>query len=93
MKQSKHAPRQVILSCDGSKCSKHGGEDIRNHYKKLIKKEGLKDVVWLLKIGCTDQCSHAPVLCFQPQNAWHIEVKEKEADELFVRYISAYLAK
>lgn len=72
----------------GSSCKKKGSKDYYKNYKKAIKEGGLKGKVELLKIDCTDRCDDAPIMTFQPQNAWHVKVKAKEAAELFERYVT-----
>lgn len=78
-------PRQVIYICAGSKCRKRGGKQIAKQYKDYIKEAGLKNQVEIVKTECTDRCDFAPVLCFQPQNDWHLKVDEHKAEALLVQ--------
>lgn len=76
-------PQSVIYVCCDSKCKKKGGKEISKMYKQLIKDHGLKGKVAVIKTECTDNCKLAPVMCFQPQNRWYLEVKKEEASSIF----------
>ena len=80
------APSKVILFCDGSKCGKENKHN-RKTFRGLIKEEGLKNEVEMLKIECTDNCKCAPVISIQPDNVWFGEVSEKKIPQLFEDYI------
>lgn len=79
-------PEKTIFICDGKKCGKH--HEIRKLCREAIKENGLKHEVELVKMGCTDRCKQAPVVCFQPANAWYTEVTEKQIQQLFVKHIT-----
>ena len=79
-------PEQFIFVCDGSKCGKYS-KDIRKIFKEKIKDNDLKGEVLLVKMDCTDNCKHAPVISFQPQNIWLSEVSERKAERYFDEYI------
>ncbi|PLK43621.1 ferredoxin [Emticicia sp. TH156] len=79
-------PDHTIFVCDGSKCGKYSKE-IRKVFKEKIKENHLKAEVLLVKMDCSDNCDYAPVVCFQPENAWHGEVTEKKAEKFFGKYI------
>lgn len=78
-------PERAIFICDGKKCGKYDG--IKKYCKDAIKEHGLKKSVELIKMGCTDRCKQAPVVCFQPANAWFTEVTEKEIVRLFSQFV------
>jgi NADH:ubiquinone oxidoreductase subunit E len=71
--KSIHTPDTVIYVCEGSKCSKRGGDEIRKKLRKRIKEEGKKNQVWIVKTSCQDLCDHAPIVCCQPANVWLAE--------------------
>ncbi len=79
-------PDKAIFICEGKKCGKYF--EIRKYCKEAIKENGLKKDVELIKISCTDRCKHAPVVYFQPANAWFTEVTEKEMAQLFGQFVS-----
>lgn len=74
-----HAPEKAIFVCTGSKCGKRGGKAICKELKDLIKENGLKDEVEVIRIECTDRCKFAPILSIQPANIWLKEYDERDA--------------
>ena len=78
----KGTPEQVIYVCTGDKCKKRGGKQIARFYKDHIKQSGSKGKIEIIKTDCTDRCKYGPIVCFQPQNEWHMHVQENEADAL-----------
>lgn len=84
----KNNPDQVIYVCTGSKCKKKGGKQIAKQYSKYIKEVGLKNQAEVIRTECTDRCDFAPVVCFQPQNEWNLQVDERRAEELIVKALS-----
>lgn len=81
-------PEQVIYVCTGSKCKKKGGKQISKNYRDYLKKSGMKGRVEVIKTDCTDRCKFAPVVCFQPQNEWHLQVNELEAEKLIIKTLN-----
>lgn len=79
-------PKKAIFICEGKKCGKYS--EVRKYCKDAIKANGLKNEVELIRMGCTDRCKQAPVVCFQPANAWHTEVSEKDVQQFFKKYIT-----
>ncbi|MFD2514446.1 ferredoxin [Pontibacter locisalis] len=80
-------PEKVIYVCTGSKCKKKGGKDNGKALRTLIKEQGLKGQVEVVKTECTDRCDFAPVMCFQPDNYWMHHVTEAQAKEAFEDHI------
>lgn len=76
-------PENVFYVCTGSKCKKAGGKEIGKEIKKLIKNEGLKDKVEIIKTDCTDRCKLAPVFSLQPGNKWFVKSSVESACEIF----------
>lgn len=76
-------PEQVVYVCTGDKCKKRGGKEIAKACKSLVKDLKLRDKVEVIKTDCTDRCKFGPVVCFQPQNEWHLQVDEVKAGVLF----------
>jgi len=81
------APEKIIFICDGSACGDHN-KSLRKKIKELIKDAGLKSEVGIVKMGCTDNCKQAPILCIQPANKWFAEVSEQKIKTLFEAFIS-----
>lgn len=79
-------PKKTIFVCEGKKCGKYS--EIRKYCKDAIKDNGLKNEVEIVKMGCTDRCKQAPIICFQPANAWYSEVSEKQIEQLFKKHIT-----
>lgn len=71
-------PKNIIYLCTGSKCEKKGGKDCYKKLKRLIKKEGDKETIEVIRTACTDRCERAPVLAIQPANKWMLEYKQDE---------------
>lgn len=87
MSKSFKTPDKVIYVCTGSKCKKKGGKDNGKALRSLIKEQGLKGSVEIVKTDCTDRCDFAPVMCFQPDNYWMHHVSEQEAVQAFSELI------
>lgn len=81
-------PEHVIYVCTGDKCKKRGGKEISKLFREMLKENHLKHKVEVIKTDCTDRCKQAPIVCFQPQNSWHLEVNLHEAQNLFLRELS-----
>ncbi len=76
-------PEQVIYVCTGDKCKKRGGKEIAKSFKSLIKENKLQKRAEVIKTDCTDRCKFGPVVCFQPQNDWHLQVDVFKVEALF----------
>lgn len=77
-----HSPDKVIYVCVGSKCGKRGGKSICKELKDLVKTNGLKGEVEIIKTECTDRCKFAPVLSIQPANVWLKEYDSAEVEKI-----------
>ena len=87
MSKNFETPDKVIYVCTGSKCKKKGGKDIGKLFRSMIKDLGLKGQVEVVKTECTDRCDFAPVMSFQPDNAWIHDVTEQQAQQAFREHI------
>ncbi|MCC9167674.1 (2Fe-2S) ferredoxin domain-containing protein [Pontibacter sp. XAAS-A31] len=87
MAKNFNIPEKVIYVCTGSKCKKKGGKDIGKLFRTMIKDMGLKNEVEVIKTDCTDRCDFAPVMSFQPDNAWLKQATEAEAKQAFEEHI------
>ena len=79
------APDKVIFICDGKKCGNYS-KDIRNGFRSIIRENGLKSEVDVVRMSCTDNCKSAPVICLQPKNVWLGEMEEKSIKTIFEKY-------
>lgn len=80
------APEKVIYVCDGKKCGRYSKE-IRKGFRIEVKECGLKNEVDVVRMDCSDNCKHAPVMSIQPANIWLGEVEEKNVSDIFKKYI------
>jgi len=78
MSKEKNTPSKLIYICTGDKCKKRGGKEISKLLGSYAENHGLNDV-GIIKTHCTDNCKHGPVVCLQPDNAWHFHVDEHKA--------------
>jgi len=79
------APDKVIFICDGKKCG-HYSKELRKDFRIELKDNGLRKEVDVVRITCTDNCKHAPVISIQPKNAWIGEVDEKDIPRIVKDY-------
>lgn len=80
------APEKVIYVCAGKKCGRYSKE-IRKGFRVEVKECGLKNEVDVVRMDCSDNCKHAPVVSIQPANLWIGEVEEKNVSDIFKKYI------
>ena len=83
MSKSHAVPGQVIYVCTGDKCKKRGGKELSKLFREMVKDNHLKHDAQVNKPDCTDRCKQGPIVCFQPQNSWLLEVREFDAPRLF----------
>ncbi len=79
------APDKVIFICDGKKCG-HYSKEIRKEFRIVLKDNGLRKEVEVVKMQCSDNCKHAPVISIQPKNVWIGEVEEKNVTGIVKDY-------
>ena len=78
-------PDKVIFICDGKKCGNYSKE-IRKEFRIVLKDKGLRNEVDVVKMHCSDNCKHAPVISIQPKNVWIGEVEEKNVPGIVKDY-------
>ena len=79
MSKEKHTPPKLMYICTGEKCKKRGSKEISKLLRGYAEDPRLDDEVGIIRTHCTDNCKHGPVICLQPQNAWHFHVDEHKA--------------
>lgn len=82
MGNESRVPEQVVYVCTGDKCKKRGGKEITKFFKSFIKEHKLQRNTEVIKTDCTDRCKCGPVVCFQPQNEWHLQMDVFKAETL-----------
>lgn len=75
------AAEKVIFICEGKKCGRYSKE-LRKTFKSAIKEAGFKKEIFVARMGCSDNCKCAPVICVQPKNEWMGEVKAKDVPNI-----------
>lgn len=75
-------PDKVIYVCTGDKCKKRGGKELAKFIRGVLKDNGLKGKVEVIKTHCTDNCKLGPVVCCQPGNKWLFHAKESDIEEI-----------
>lgn len=78
MSKEINVPEKILYVCTGPKCKKKGSKEIAKHLRTYAKEHKLHQV-GIIRTHCTDNCKHGPVVCFQPDNAWHFHVDEHKA--------------
>lgn len=81
-------PDNIVYVCNGPKCKKRGGKELKKFFKELAKGESSSEIE-VIKTGCTDRCRFAPVVSFQPANEWFPCMNEEKAKEEFKKYFSS----
>ncbi|RZJ79626.1 MAG: (2Fe-2S) ferredoxin domain-containing protein [Chryseobacterium sp.] len=80
------APEKIVFICDGKKCGQYSKE-VRKGFKAAAKEIGMKNILGIARMDCTDNCKHAPVVTIQPNNVWMGEVSGGDVPDIFSRYI------
>jgi (2Fe-2S) ferredoxin len=56
-------------------CDPNGSEELRDAFKKEIKRRGLGPLVRANEAGCLDQCELGPTVVIYPQAIWYGNVR------------------
>lgn len=83
MKSFSRVPECVFYVCCGSKCKKKGGKQLYKHLKNEVKQRRAREIVQIIKTGCTDRCKKGPIMSVMPKNEWYLEVTEEMAMKIF----------
>ncbi|HAS41713.1 MAG TPA: hypothetical protein DCS93_14640 [Microscillaceae bacterium] len=87
MSKKMKLPKKTFLVCTGKKCGSKGGY---SHYKNLrgmIRKEGAKDDLQVMRLQCTGNCKQAPVVGLMPKNKWYAQADGAKVEKLFKKAI------
>jgi (2Fe-2S) ferredoxin len=52
-------------------CDPEGRQELRDAFKKELKRVGFQGLVRVNHAGCLDQCEHGPTLVIYPQAIWY----------------------
>lgn len=52
-------------------CDPDGGQQLRDAFKKALKRAGFGALARANHAGCLDQCEHGPVVVIYPQGIWY----------------------
>jgi (2Fe-2S) ferredoxin len=63
-------------------CDPSAGGDLRDAFKKALKRAGLARTARANHAGCLDQCEHGPVVVIYPQNIWYGGVTEQDVPRI-----------
>ncbi|QDV35203.1 (2Fe-2S) ferredoxin domain-containing protein [Tautonia plasticadhaerens] len=63
-------------------CDPSGDGDLRDAFKKALKRAGLSRTSRANHAGCLDQCEHGPVVVIYPQGIWYGGVTEQDVPRI-----------
>jgi (2Fe-2S) ferredoxin len=52
-------------------CAPAGGQELRDAFKRELKRVGFQNLARAKAAGCLDQCEHGPVVVIYPQGIWY----------------------
>ena len=68
-------------------CSEKGSLEIRELFKKRLKKLGLNTKVRANSSGCLDACEFGPTIVIYPEHIWDGRVRLEDVEEIIQRHI------
>ena len=74
--------KNYILVCGGSACEASKSDAIYESLKKALYERGLADDVQVVKTGCFGFCEKGPIVKVLPEEAFYVEVKPEDAEEI-----------
>ncbi|QEN04170.1 NADH-quinone oxidoreductase subunit NuoF [Thiospirochaeta perfilievii] len=81
------AVKNFILVCGGTACESSKGDEIFKALLKSANKHGVKDDVQIIKTGCFGFCEKGPIVKVLPEEAFYVEVKPEDAEEIIAETI------
>lgn len=63
-------------------CDPDGSEQLREAFKKELKRRKLGALVRANKAGCLDQCEHGPAVVIYPQAIWYGGVRPEDVPRI-----------
>ena len=82
---STNKTKAKILVCQGSSCSKKGGQTICQRLQTELSANGITNEVKIQTTGCLKQCKQAPVL-IMPAKKRYTQVKPEQVSKLVAKH-------
>ncbi len=82
-------PKKTFLVCTGKKCGSKGGNAHYKNLRGMVRKEGMKDEVQVMRLQCTGHCKMAPLVGVMPKNKWYGQTDDTKVEKLFKKAIKA----
>lgn len=90
-------PKIQILVCTNERppdavkpcCGARGGLDIYRKFKDVVRSEGLREQVMVVRTGCLKHCSRGVAVNLWPQNLWYQGVEPADVEEIVTRSVRA----
>ncbi|MGD2034121.1 MAG: NADH-quinone oxidoreductase subunit NuoF [Bacteroidales bacterium] len=76
-----------VLVCGGAGCKSSSGEALAENLRSEISRQGLNEVVQVVKTGCFGFCEHGPVVKIIPGNIIYTQVKPEDAETLVEEHL------
>ncbi len=76
-----------LLVCGGETCKSSSSDSLTENLKAEIAKQGLSEVVQVVKTGCFGFCEKGPIVKVVPDNIIYTQVKPEDAEELVEEHI------
>lgn len=77
----------IVFMCSGTTCTKKGSGESILALRGCIKEQGLKEQVHTIKVVCTDQCDHGPIMLVYPDGIWYKDVDVGRAERILSSHI------
>ena len=68
-------------------CSQKGSKELRQQFKKQLKKLGLNKDVRANAAGCLDACEYGVTVVIYPEQTWYGGVTEEDVEEIIQKNI------
>ena len=81
------AYKHFILTCGGTGCESNKGDEI---YRSLIaeaERQGVKNDVQIVKVGCFGFCEVGPIIKVMPEDSFYVHVKPEDAKEIIAEQV------
>ncbi len=76
-----------ILVCGGIGCKSSSSDPLAENLKTEITKQGLNEIVQVVKTGCFGFCENGPVVKIIPDNVLYTQVRPEDAAELIEEHL------
>ena len=76
------AVKNYVLVCGGSACESTKGNEIFKSLLHEAEKKGVQNDLQIVKTGCFGFCEKGPIVKVLPDEAFYVEVKPEDAEEI-----------